>query len=203
MGPSGCGKSTLTKLVQGFYLPTDGQILVDGRDVRYFSANELRRHFGVVPQETLLFSGTVLENLMIANPHTSFEQVVQACKMAEIHDVIDRLPNGYQTELGERGVGLSGGQRQRIAIARALLKRPQVLIFDEAVSSLDVVTAEQVARTINALKGRVSILFITHQLPRSLKVDVTYEIGRPGADEKRFGVIQGGAADAESQGSSA
>jgi subfamily B ATP-binding cassette protein HlyB/CyaB len=195
MGPSGCGKSTLTKLMQGFYLPDDGQILIDGRDIRYLSANELRRHFGIVPQETMLFSGTVLDNLMMANPHASFEQVVQACRMAEIHDFIDRLPKGYQTELGERGIGLSGGQRQRVAIARALLKRPQVLVFDEAVSSLDAATAEQIARTVNALKGRVSILFITHQLPRSLKVDSVFEIGRVVVDEKRFGVIQGGAAE--------
>jgi subfamily B ATP-binding cassette protein HlyB/CyaB len=191
MGPSGCGKSTLAKLLQGFYQPDDGQILIDGRDIRHLSANELRRHFGIVPQETLLFSGTVLENLMMANPHASFEQVVQACKMAEIHDFIDRLPKGYQTELGERGIGLSGGQRQRVAIARALLKRPQILVFDEAVSSLDAGTAEQIARTVNALKGRVSILFITHQVPRTLKVDSIFELGRIG-DEKRFGVIQGG-----------
>jgi subfamily B ATP-binding cassette protein HlyB/CyaB len=200
MGPSGCGKSTLTKLMQGFYLPEDGQILIDGRDIRYLSANELRRHFGVVPQETLLFSGTVLDNLMMANPHASFEQVVQACKMAEIHEFIDRLPKGYQTELGERGVGLSGGQRQRVAIARALLKRPQVLIFDEAVSSLDGATAEQIARTVNALKGRMSILFITHQLPRSLKVDAIFEIGRVPPEEKRFGIIQGGAPEGTPQG---
>jgi ATP-binding cassette, subfamily B, bacterial HlyB/CyaB len=199
MGPSGCGKSTLAKLVQGFYLPGDGQILVDGRDIRNFSANELRRYFGVVPQETVLFSGTILENLMMANPHATFEQVAQVCRMAEIHEVIDRLPKGYQTELGERGVGLSGGQRQRLAIARALLKRPQILIFDEAVSSLDAVTAEQLARTVNALKGRVSILFITHQLPRSLKVDAIHEIGRVGPDDKRFGVIQGGANEPQAQ----
>jgi subfamily B ATP-binding cassette protein HlyB/CyaB len=191
MGPSGSGKSTLAKLLQGFYLPSDGQIRLDGRDIRHLSANELRAHFGIVPQETTLFSGTLLDNLMMANPHASFEQVVQACRMAEIHEFIDRLPKGYQTEIGERGVGLSGGQRQRVAIARALLKRPKVLVLDEAVSNLDAATAEQFARTVNTLKGKVTILFITHQLPRALKFDAVYEIGRGTGDETRFEIIQG------------
>ncbi|MDE2119038.1 MAG: peptidase domain-containing ABC transporter, partial [Betaproteobacteria bacterium] len=137
MGPSGSGKSTLAKLLQGFYLPTEGGIHIDDHDIRHFSANELRHHFGVVPQETILFSGTLYENLILADPHATFEQVVQACKLAEIHDAIEKLPEGYQTRIGERGVGLSGGQKQRIAIARALLKRPKILLFDEATSSLD------------------------------------------------------------------
>lgn len=195
MGPSGSGKSTLAKLLQGFYQPTDGQVLLDGRDIRHLSANELRANFGVVPQETTLFSGTLLDNLMMANPHASFEQVVQACRMAEIHEFIDRLPKGYQTEIGERGVGLSGGQRQRIAIARALLKRPKVLVLDEAVSNLDATTAEHFAKTINSLRGHVTILFITHQLPRALKFDAVYEIGRGPADETRFDIIHGRAGE--------
>lgn len=170
-GPSGCGKSTLARLLQGFYQPEDGAIAVDGTDVRHLSANELRQHFGVVPQETVLFSGTIYENLVLANPHASFEQVIQACKMAEIHTVIESLPQGYQTPIGEHGAGLSGGQKQRIAIARALLKRPRILIFDEATSGLDAATAEQFARTVNRLKGRVTMLFIAHQRPRSLDVD--------------------------------
>jgi subfamily B ATP-binding cassette protein HlyB/CyaB len=130
-----------------------------------------------VPQETVLFSGAILDNLKLANPYASLEQVAAACKMAEIHSVIEALPNGYQTELGERGVGLSGGQRQRLSIARALLKGPKVLLFDEATSSLDSATAEQLGRTINALKGRVTILFIAHQLPKSLQIDHIVRIG--------------------------
>jgi subfamily B ATP-binding cassette protein HlyB/CyaB len=177
MGPSGSGKSTLAKLLQAFYLPTQGRIRVDGVDVTYLSANELRSRFGVVPQETVLFSGTVLDNLKLANPFATFEQVVSACRMAEIHTTLEELPNGYQTELGERGCGLSGGQRQRIAIARALLKGPKVLIFDEATSSLDAPTAEQFGRTVNALKGRVTILFIAHALPKSLHVDRIVRLG--------------------------
>jgi ATP-binding cassette, subfamily B, bacterial HlyB/CyaB len=181
MGPSGTGKSTLAKLLQGFYWPTNGQIRVDGVDTRHLSANELRGYFGVVPQETVLFSGTIYENLAMANPHATFEQTVQACKMAEIHATIERLPKGYQTEIGERGAGLSGGQKQRLAIARALLKRPSVLIFDEATSALDAETAESFALTINKLRGKVTMIFITHSLPKSLIVDEVFHIARGGA----------------------
>ncbi|HXV21609.1 MAG TPA: peptidase domain-containing ABC transporter [Desulfuromonadales bacterium] len=177
MGPSGCGKSTLAKLLLGFYLPQEGQIDLDGKDIRYLAANELRSTFGVVPQETVLFSGTLYDNLVMAHPHATFEEVIQACKAAEIHDVIENLSNGYQNEIGERGTGLSGGQRQRLAIARALLKKPKVLIFDEAVSNLDQQTAEHFARTINKLKGKVTMLFITHQIPRGLQVDEVLELG--------------------------
>jgi ATP-binding cassette, subfamily B, bacterial HlyB/CyaB len=180
MGPSGCGKSTLAKLLQGFYVPTGGQIKLDGNDIRYLSANELRQHFGVVPQETILFSGTIYDNLLMANPHASFEQTVHACRMAEIHHVIEALPQGYQTEIGERGVGLSGGQKQRIAIARALLKQPKILVFDEATSSLDSATAEHFAATINQLKGKVTMLFIAHALPKDLLVDEVVRIGGGG-----------------------
>ena len=192
MGPSGSGKSTLAKLLQGFYQPSDGQIKLDGRDIRHLSANELRRSFGVVPQETILFSGTIYDNLILANPHATFEQVIAACKMAEIHDMIEQLPEGYQTEIGEHGTGLSGGQKQRIAIARALLKRPKILIFDEATSNLDSHTAEHFAKTINALKGKVGMLFITHALPRGLKVDEVVALGeKPGDHEKHVSVVTG------------
>ena len=176
-GPSGSGKSTLAKLLLGFYQPEDGRIAIDGRDIRHFSANELRKHFGVVPQETVLFSGTIYENLLAANPNASFGDIANACKLAEIHEVIERLPKGYSTEVGEHGVGLSGGQKQRLAIARALLKRPRFLIFDEATSSLDAATADQLARTINQLKGRVTVLFIAHLVPKGLQVDEVIALG--------------------------
>lgn len=177
MGPSGSGKSTLAKLLQGFYLPESGRLKLDGIDIRNLAANELRQYFGIVPQETTLFATSVYENLHMANPAASFDQIVEACRMAEIHEAISRLPNGYQTEIGERGVGLSTGQKQRIAIARALLKRPKVLIFDEATSSLDAATAEHLATTINELRGSVSILFVTHALPRNLHIDEIVTIG--------------------------
>ena len=170
-GPSGCGKSTLAKLLLGFYPPADGRLLLDGRDLRHLPANELRQAFGVVPQETVLFSGSVHDNLAMADPHASFEDIVAAARAAEIHDTIEKLPQGYQTPLGEHGVGLSGGQKQRIAIARALLKRPKILIFDEATSNLDAKTAESLAQTVNALKGSATVLFIAHQVPAALQVD--------------------------------
>ena len=178
MGPSGSGKSTLTKLLQGFYQPAGGTIKIDNNDIRYLSANELRHYFGVVPQETILFSGTIYDNLLMANPHATFDQVVHACKMAEIHNAIEALPQGYQTEIGERGVGLSGGQKQRIAIARALIKQPKILVFDEATSSLDATTAEHFAATINQLKGKVTMMFITHAMPKNLLVDEIVRIGQ-------------------------
>ena len=182
MGPSGSGKSTLTKLLQGFLWPGEGQVLLDGHDTRHLSANELRTHFGVVPQETILFSGTILDNLLLANPMATFEMAVQAAKVAEIHATIEALPAGYKTDVGERGVGLSGGQKQRIAIARAVLKRPRVLIFDEATSGLDVEVADQFAATIARFKGKVTILFVTHRAPERLVPDrivrLTYAEGR-------------------------
>jgi subfamily B ATP-binding cassette protein HlyB/CyaB len=194
MGPSGSGKSTLAKLMLGFYQPTAGAIRIDGIDARHLAANELRAAFGVVPQETILFSGTILANLTAGNPAATFEQAAQACRMAGIHDVIEALPQGYQTEVGERGVGLSGGQKQRLAIARALLKGPKVLIFDEATSALDGETAENFARTINALKGKVTMLFITHALPKALKVDGVVQLNKEGA--QRLNVVPQSAAAA-------
>ncbi len=175
-GPSGAGKSTLTRLLQGFLYPSEGEVRLDGRDTRTMAVNELRGAFGVVPQETVLFSGNIHDNLVIGHPQASHEMVVQACRLAEIHAVLQALPEGYRTVVGERGAGLSGGQKQRIAIARALLKRPRVLIFDEATSSLDAVVAEQIAATIARFRGKVTILFITHRVPAALAADRVVEL---------------------------
>ena len=116
------------------------------------------------------------------NPHASFEQIIQACQLAGIHETLEKLPEGYQTQIGEHGKGLSGGQKQRLAIARALLRQPNILIFDKAVSNLDQHTAELFAQTINKLKGKVTILFITHQLPKGLAVDEAVLLGKDAAD---------------------
>ena len=124
-GPSGSGKSTFTKLLQGFYQPAGGTIKIDGNDIRYLSANELRHYFGVVPQETVLFSGTLYDNLLMANPHASFESSRARLPHGRNSQRYRSPAQGYQTEIGERGVGLSGGQKQRIAIARALIKATQ------------------------------------------------------------------------------
>jgi ATP-binding cassette, subfamily B, bacterial HlyB/CyaB len=186
MGPSGSGKSTLAKLLMGFYSSSQGQLLIDGIDTRNLTANELRSYFGVVPQETILFSGTILENLHAGRPAATLAQVVVACKLAGVHTVIEALPQGYQTEIGERGTGLSGGQKQRIAIARALLKQPKVLIFDEATSALDKDTAEAFASTVNQLKGKVTMLFITHGMPKNLRIDGVLQMNKAGGHEFRL-----------------
>jgi len=191
-GPSGSGKSTLAKLLLGFYQPTDGRIEIDGRDIRHLSANELRQYFGMVPQETYLFSGTIYENLIAANPNAGFGDVVQACKIAEIHETIEKLPQGYNTVIGEHGVGLSGGQKQRLAIARAVLKRPRILIFDEATSGLDQATTEKFAGTVNRLKGMATVLFIAHQVPRGLEVDEMVRLGEKAAQMR---VVEEGTGD--------
>ena len=182
-GASGSGKSTLAKILLGLYSGHEGFLRIDGRDTRSMWVNELRNVFGVVPQETVLFAGTVAENVL-AGSSASFEMAVQACRLAGIHEVIENLPEGYQTKVGERGTGLSGGQRQRIGIARALIKRPAVLVFDEATSGLDEESAEHIAKTVNFLRGKATVLFIAHKVPRSLVVDCHVSLSVKSAEDK-------------------
>ncbi|MBL8386578.1 MAG: peptidase domain-containing ABC transporter [Burkholderiales bacterium] len=184
-GASGCGKSTLARLLQGYYPVAEGRILIDGVDIAHMTATELRACFGVVPQETVLFAGTVYDNLLLGNAHAGFEEVATACRQAGIAEEIERLPQGYQTRVGEHGVGLSGGQRQRIAIARALLKAPPILIFDEAASNLDGEAAGLLAQTVNALKGSATVLFIAHTVPPGLAVDRVLRLDMRAAGAER------------------
>jgi subfamily B ATP-binding cassette protein HlyB/CyaB len=179
------GTNTLAKPLLDFYQPTDARIEIDGKDIRHISANELRQYFGMVPQETYLFSGTIYENLVAANPNAGFGDVVQSCKVAEIHEVIEKLQQGYNTVIGEHGVGLSGGQKQRLAIARAVLKRPLILIFDEATSGLDQQTAEKFAQTVNGLKGVATVIFIAHQVPKGLAVEEVVNVSPERATQMR------------------
>jgi len=127
----------------------------------------------------MLFSGAIYDNIVLGNAHASFDDVVVACKAAGIHDTLEALPQGYQTPIGEHGAGLSGGQKQRIAIARALLKRPPILIFDEATSNLDDETASAFGETINQLRGKVTILMIAHKLPSNLQRMQTVYLTKP------------------------
>jgi ATP-binding cassette subfamily B protein len=164
VGRSGSGKTTLIKLLQGFYYPTEGNILVDGHDVQHISLPSLRSQLGVVPQDCFLFSGTILENIRLYRPDYSLESVVEVAKMAEAHHFIQSLPMGYNTKVGERGANLSGGQRQRIAIARALLGNPGLLILDEATSALDTESERRFQRNLERISRDRTTFIIAHRL---------------------------------------
>ncbi|MDJ0619037.1 MAG: peptidase domain-containing ABC transporter [Calothrix sp. MO_192.B10] len=164
VGRSGSGKSTMMKLLLRLYEPESGRILMDGYDIAKVELYSLRRQIGVVPQDTLLFDGTVQENIALTNPDASSEEIIAAAKVAAAHEFIMGLPNGYNTKVGERGSGLSGGQRQRIAIARTVLQRPKLLVLDEATSALDYPTEREVCLNLaEEFKGD-TLFFITHRL---------------------------------------
>lgn len=164
VGQSGSGKSTMMKLLLRLYDAESGRILVDGYDIAKVELYSLRRQIGVVPQDTLLFDGTVKENIALTNPDATDEEIIEAAQIAVAHEFIMTLPNGYNTRVGERGSALSGGQRQRIAIARSVLQRPKILVLDEATSALDYPTEKQIGLNLaRAFKGN-TVFFITHRL---------------------------------------
>jgi ATP-binding cassette, subfamily B, bacterial HlyB/CyaB len=164
VGQSGSGKSTMMKLLLRLYDAESGRILVDGYDIAKVELYSLRRQIGVVPQDTLLFDGTVQENIALTNPDATTEEIIEAAEIAVAHEFIMTLPNGYNTRVGERGSALSGGQRQRIAIARSVLQRPKILVLDEATSALDYPTEKQIGLNLaRAFKGN-TVFFITHRL---------------------------------------
>jgi len=164
VGRSGSGKSTLVKLLQGLYHPTKGRISLDGHDIGHVSPQSLRSQLGVVPQECFLFSGTILENITLYRPNYTMEQVAEVAKLAEAHPFIQALPLGYNTKVGERGSNLSGGQRQRIAIARALLGNPNILILDEATSSLDTESERRFQQNLAQISRDRTTFIIAHRL---------------------------------------
>ena len=172
VGQSGSGKSTLMKLLPRLYSPNQGKITIDGYDIDKVELYSLRRQVGIVPQEPLLFSGTISDNIALANPDATNDDIISASKLAEAHDFIMGLSEGYSTNVGERGASLSGGQRQRIAIARTLLTRPQLLIMDEATSALDYETERRVCENLlDGLKNQ-TVFFITHRLSSIRRADL-------------------------------
>jgi ATP-binding cassette subfamily B protein len=164
VGPSGVGKTTLCSLIPRFYEVSSGSITLDGKDLREIKLQSLRRNIGIVQQEVYLFAGSVLENIRYGNPGASEEEVIAAAKNANAHEFIMGLPDGYDTDIGQRGVKLSGGQKQRLSIARVFLKNPPVLIFDEATSALDNESEKVVQDSLETLaKGRTTFV-IAHRL---------------------------------------
>ncbi len=171
VGPSGAGKTTLFQLLLRLYDPQQGSILLDGADIRKLDLQALRSTVGIVPQDTVIFSANALENIRYGSPDASDEEVLAAARLAAAHEFIERLPGGYQSFLGERGVRLSGGQRQRIAIARALLKNPPLLLLDEATSALDAESERLVQGALEAaMQGRTTLV-IAHRLATVQRAD--------------------------------
>ena len=164
IGPSGGGKTTVSQLIMRFYDVSSGSVTVDGRDVRDVTQASLRRNIGIIQQDVYMFAGTVRENIRYGRPDASDEEIIEAARLAELHDEIMQMPDGYDSYIGERGVMLSGGQKQRISIARVFLKNPPVLILDEATSALDTVTERRIQASLDRLcVGRTSIV-IAHRL---------------------------------------
>jgi ATP-binding cassette, subfamily B, bacterial HlyB/CyaB len=177
VGESGAGKSTVTKLLSRLYEPEGGRILIDGYDISKVELYSLRRQVGVVPQETLLFDGTIQENIALTNPDATTEEIIAAAQIAAAHEFIMTLPNGYNTRAGERGSALSGGQRQRIAIARSVLQQPAMLVLDEATSALDYATEHEVSRNLKEAFHDRTVFFITHRLGTIKNADVIVLMG--------------------------
>ena len=171
VGPSGAGKSTLVNLVCRFYDVAEGAILVDGIDIRSFPVAEYRRNIGIVLQDPFLFYGTIAENIAYGRPDATRDEIVAAARAARAHEFILRLPDGYDSLVGERGQSLSGGERQRISIARALLIDPRILILDEATSSVDTETEREIQVALeNLIRGRTTIA-IAHRLSTLRRAD--------------------------------
>ncbi|MEI3405355.1 MAG: ABC transporter ATP-binding protein [Christensenellales bacterium] len=184
VGQSGGGKSTLCQLIPRFYEISSGSIALDGTDIRKIKLADLRSNIGIVQQDVFLFAGTILDNIRYGRPSATMEEVVEAAKMAEIHDDIMAMPDGYETIVGERGIMLSGGQKQRVSIARIFLKNPRVLILDEATSALDTATERKIQAAFDRLaKGRTTLV-IAHRLSTIKNADEIVVVGEHGILEK-------------------
>jgi ATP-binding cassette subfamily B protein len=174
VGESGSGKSTLLKLLMRFYDPTDGRLLADGRDYRDFDVRSLRRRIGLVSQEPFIFNGTVRENISLGRTQATMNQVIDAARCAGLDEFINSLPDRYETVIGERGANLSGGQRQRLAIARALLREPDLLIFDEATSHLDTATETAIQQSMKTTLAGRTVVLVAHRLSTIKGADLIF-----------------------------
>jgi len=184
VGPSGGGKSTLCQLIPRFYETTKGDITIDGQNIRDVKIADLRNSIGIVQQDVFLFAGSILDNIRYGRPDATMDEVIEAARQAEIHEDIMRMPNGYDTIVGERGIMLSGGQKQRVSIARIFLKNPRVLILDEATSALDTMTERRIQAAFDRLaKGRTTLV-IAHRLSTIKNADEIIVIGEHGILER-------------------
>lgn len=171
VGPSGAGKSTIADLLLRFYDPTEGQILIDDIDTRTIRPASLRKHIGVVPQQTFLFAGTIKQNLLLGAPDATDDDLIQAAVAANAHAFISQMPNRYETTIGERGIRLSGGEAQRIAIARALVPQPEMLLLDEATSNLDAQSEQMIQQSLDEIMHTRTTILIAHRLTTAARAD--------------------------------
>ena len=178
IGTPGSGKSTLVSLLTRFYDPTDGEILIDGQDIKNFTLYDLRHNIGIVQQDIFIFTDSIKENIAYGNPNASMESIVNAAKLAQLHDFIETLPDGYETMLSERGVNLSGGQRQRLAISRAIVLDPPILILDDSTASVDTNTERLILNAMkNVMKGRTTFV-IAHRLSTIRNADQIFVLDK-------------------------
>ena len=174
VGESGSGKSTLLKLLMRFYDPSEGRVLLDGTDYRDIDLASLRKTIGLVAQEPFVFTGTIRENIALGAPQASMDEIVAAARAAGLEAFIGSLPDRYQTVIGERGANLSGGQRQRLAIARALLRKPELLVFDEATSHLDTATEQAIKESLRTVLSGKTVVLVAHRLSTIQDADIIY-----------------------------
>jgi ATP-binding cassette subfamily B protein len=171
VGESGSGKSTLLKIINQILIQTNGTVKIDDFDISKVNLYSLRSQIGVVPQDSILFKGTVQQNIALAKPDASFDEISNAAKLADAHEFIQKLTSGYSTEVGEKGLNLSGGQRQRIAMARMFLQNPKILLLDEATSSLDINSEKIILKNLLNISEKKTVVFISHRLSNFIQCD--------------------------------